>query len=84
MLKGDNNVLLQQTSNWLLQVVRRGDATTPAGSLNWLKVRVYIDLQFAVVSVVQLSNGWGIANHGCGIAAEWVGRSKPWVGLGSI
>jgi len=44
-VQGDNNVLLQQTSNWLLQVVRRGDATTPAGSLNWLKVRVYSDLQ---------------------------------------
>ncbi len=44
-VQGDNNVLLQQTSNWLLQVVRRGDATTPAGSLNWLKVRAYIDLQ---------------------------------------
>ena len=35
--EGDNNVLLQQTSNWLLSAWREGRTGSPFGSLNFLK-----------------------------------------------
>ena len=34
--EGDNNVLLQQTSNWLLSMDRQGKFESPAGTVDWL------------------------------------------------
>jgi len=34
--EGDNNVLLQQTSNWLLSLYRAGKADSPLGTIAWL------------------------------------------------
>ena len=35
--EGDNNVLLQQTANWILKCVHQV-RDTPAGSLSWIQV----------------------------------------------
>ena len=34
--EGDNNVLLQQTSNWLLSMARQGKFESPLGTVDWL------------------------------------------------
>jgi acyl-CoA oxidase len=34
--EGDNNVLLQQTSNWLLSMARKGKFDSPLGTVDWL------------------------------------------------